>query len=212
MTTIYLIRHAQSEFNKRDVDLQTTSVEAWGEYQSPLTKFGHEQAKKLASKLAPIHFHSIYASDLTRARETAEYMIHGRSVGLILVSSIRERTHGIDFLSNSAERKQQIENEILRLSEIEKMQYRYSPDGETAHEAVMRLTSFIGEISPKHTKDTIAIVNHGNLMRMFLISIGWARYEELPHNSIENTGYVVLQTNGIEYVVTETKGVNKKVY
>ena len=90
---IWLIRHAQSEGN-RDNIIQ-------GHFDTPLTDFGHGQARALAEWFAtstvqerwPVH--SIHASDLHRAWQTAEAV--GRRLQMLPVTrhfELREANFG----------------------------------------------------------------------------------------------------------------------
>ena len=67
-TELWLLRHAESTGN-RDGKLQ-------GQEDLPLSPLGQRQARAIADRLAAIHrrmsFAGLYASDLIRARETAE--------------------------------------------------------------------------------------------------------------------------------------------
>src|SRR3990167_5950051 len=66
-------------------------------------------------------------------------------------------------------------------------------DEETSQEGAKRLSNFLAEMESKHADKKILIVTHSALIRMFLISLGFAKYEEeFPGGSIENGGFVKL--------------------
>ena len=62
-TTLILVRHGESEANKRDAFL--------GHYDLPLTERGLAQAKLAAGFLSTLKVDAIYASDLQRAHQTS---------------------------------------------------------------------------------------------------------------------------------------------
>ena len=68
-TTLYLIRHGQTEanFNK--------THSGWGDVM--LTEMGKEQARRIGRVLEKISFDKIYSSDLSRARDTKELALPG---------------------------------------------------------------------------------------------------------------------------------------
>lgn len=66
---IYMIRHGQTEANLKRVH--------YGQTDLPLTPLGIEQAAEAGVKLRGISFDKIYASDLIRARQTADTAIPG---------------------------------------------------------------------------------------------------------------------------------------
>src|SRR3954452_24611267 len=85
-TTLLLVRHGETDWNAEG-RLQ-------GHTDRPLNEYGRRQAKELAARLAGGHVDAIYASDLSRARETAE--IVGERLGLTVVidPDLRETNWG----------------------------------------------------------------------------------------------------------------------
>ncbi|RIL05071.1 MAG: histidine phosphatase family protein, partial [Proteobacteria bacterium] len=74
MSAVWLIRHAESEWN---------ALGRWqGQADPALSLRGREQARALADALAKEDFETLVASDLRRARETAEAI--ARAAGLAL--------------------------------------------------------------------------------------------------------------------------------
>ncbi len=63
---LFLIRHAQSENNAR---AQSQRIE-----DPALTRLGHEQAKRLASRLASLRLTRVVTSPFLRAMQTSEYL------------------------------------------------------------------------------------------------------------------------------------------
>jgi broad specificity phosphatase PhoE len=64
---LYLVRHGQSTGN--------VGGTLMGQSDHPLTALGEEQARAAASRLAPFGPMPVYASDLPRARATAEHIV-----------------------------------------------------------------------------------------------------------------------------------------
>ena len=87
-TRIIAIRHGETSWNV-DTRIQ-------GQLDIPLSANGRWQAERLAHALRGEPIQAIYASDLTRAWETAQYLgqTHGRQV--IKETGLRERGFG-DF-------------------------------------------------------------------------------------------------------------------
>ena len=86
----------------------------------------------------------------------------------------------------------------------------HNREDETLDEGAKRLSTFLVEIESKHTDRKVLIVTHSALMRMFLISLGFAKSEEeFPGGVIENGGFVKLSVDGDKFTVTETYKVTK---
>jgi broad specificity phosphatase PhoE len=82
MTTVYLARHGESDWNVE---------RRWqGHTDRPLTDRGREQAGRLAERLADIELDAVYASDLRRAWETAEAVARARGLEVVRVPELRE--------------------------------------------------------------------------------------------------------------------------
>ncbi|MGI8419366.1 MAG: histidine phosphatase family protein [Candidatus Levyibacteriota bacterium] len=205
ITTIYVIRHGESEGNVQAQTDHNTLLHDEG-LGSPLTERGKEQAKKLREVLKPIKLAAAFSSDLIRAKETAEILAKPHNVPVITDGSIRERKWG-KIISKGT--RLQIETALRDLNDEEKLAHRYFPEGETGLEAVQRLIDFLEEIIPVYNGKTIAVINHGNVMRSFLVKEKFAKYDELPSGSIENTAYFVLETDGKTYKIKETDGIEK---
>ena len=206
VTTIYIIRHGQSESNVYAQENPDKPASQFGEYGSALTQLGREQAAKLAKRLQDVDFAAIYSSDLTRAKETAEIIADGHSVPVVSNSTIRERFFGKHMTSIQ---KREIEKALETLNEEEKMAFRYFPHGESGYEVVERFKNFLKEIIAVNKNKTIAVVNHGNVMRSFLIHEGFAKYADLSSGAVANCGYFVIQTDGETFEVIKSYGINK---
>jgi broad specificity phosphatase PhoE len=82
VTTILLARHGESDWNRE---------RRWqGHADRPLTERGIAQARALADRLADIRLDAVYASDLLRARATAEVVAEPRGLRVQVVPDLRE--------------------------------------------------------------------------------------------------------------------------
>jgi uncharacterized phosphatase len=139
MTTLLLIRHGETDWNAEG-RLQ-------GHTDRPLNDYGRRQAHALAERLASDEIAAIYASDLARARETAE--IVGARLGLpvVLEPGLRERDWG--------------SWEGLTGSERDRVEYVGEAPGEHAE----RVLAAVHAIAGRHPAGRIVVVTHGGSMR-----------------------------------------------
>ena len=139
MTTLLLVRHGETDWNAEG-RLQ-------GHTDRPLNDFGRRQAEALAERLAGDGIDAIYASDLSRARETAE--IVGARLGLpvVLEPGLRERNWGTW--------------EGLTGSERDRVEYV----GEAPEEHAARVLAAVRAIAERHPGRRVVVVTHGGSLR-----------------------------------------------
>jgi len=86
MTTIYLIRHGQTDWNKNKIFRGRADV--------PLNEHGRKEAEALARYLKDVRPTACYSSPLSRARETAEIAIRPRSLAIASDEGIIDIDYG----------------------------------------------------------------------------------------------------------------------
>src|SRR5437763_15141928 len=158
MTTLLLVRHGETDWNA-DGRLQ-------GHTDRPLSDFGRRQARQLADELAGEDLEAIYASDLARARETAE--IVGEQLGLPVVLEPDLREQDWDTWEG--------------LTAVERDRVEFVDESTEAHqERILRVLRRISERHPAGGR--VLVVTHGGSMRRVqTAALGWA----LP--VVENCG------------------------
>ena len=153
-TRIIALRHGETSWNV-DTRIQ-------GHLDIPLSANGRWQAERLAGALKDEPLAAIYASDLTRAWETAQYV--GRAQGMAVTKEIglRERGFG-DF-----EGKTFAEIEVLLPEQSMRWRKRdpeFSPNGGESLVALSsRVISAAQRLAALHPGQLIAMVGHGGVM------------------------------------------------
>ena len=139
MTTLLLVRHGETDWNAEG-RLQ-------GHTDRPLNEHGRRQAKELAEKLAGEGADAIYASDLTRAKETAE--IVGERLGLTVVidPDLREKNWG-NWEGLTGDERVDVEFE-----------------GESTQEHRDRMVRAVRRIAERHPGQRVVVVTHGGSLR-----------------------------------------------
>jgi broad specificity phosphatase PhoE len=206
MTKFYIVRHAEAESNALGfmaghIDVSLTSQ---GERQAIA------RAKELVSK---VQFSAAFSSDLTRAKRTAEIIAAQQQLDVISTELLRER-----FWGNLQGRKEKFDEiaELRRLlgyfdklTYTERFHVRLVPDMESDAELIARFESFLRKRVSVYQGQNVLVVSHSNAMRTLLVHFGFASHQELPSGAISNTGYFVLESDGTEFIVRETAGVQK---
>ena len=142
MTTIYLMRHANSIY------LDNITNEKF-----PLSEIGRKQAEEFSKKVS--NFDICFSSKYDRAISTAKYF----SDNIIITDKLNERKIG--DLSNAPKTSWtiQLEDENFKL-----------PGGENRKEVTERMVSFFNEVLEKYKDKKILMVSHGAAITFFLMN------------------------------------------
>jgi broad specificity phosphatase PhoE len=140
VTTLLLVRHGETDWNA-DGRLQ-------GQTDRPLSEFGRRQARQLAEELAGEELDAIYASDLARARETAQIVAERLGLPVALDPDLREKDWG----------------NWEGLTAVERDRVEFVGESTAAHqERTLRALRRIAEQHPDGGR--ILVVTHGGSMR-----------------------------------------------
>jgi len=151
-TTLYLVRHGESEANAAGVFA--------GQTDSPLTPKGREQAKVVATALRAIHFDRIVTSALSRTKDTAGEIAAGRGVPVEAFADLNE----ID-LGDAAGKPF---DEVRGLPGYESDGFHQWPGGESLDQVVTRAMRVIDRLAAESPGTTICIVGHGGVTRILV--------------------------------------------
>ena len=199
----YIVRHGETDWNVKGI--------IQGQKNPKINKNGFRQALRLAKKLKKIKFNKVFSSDLIRAKKTADIFALDHKLAVVTNKLLRERhfgkyqgKKGIIF----QEKLKDLLEKRNNLPKKERFKFKLQNDIESDEEIISRLITFLRETAFAYPGKRILVVCHGGLMRFFLIHLGFAEYDQLPSGSIKNTGYIVLESDGIEFFVKETYGIN----
>jgi broad specificity phosphatase PhoE len=145
VTTLLLVRHGETDWNAEG-RLQ-------GHTDRPLSEFGRRQAERLASELAAEELDAIYASDLARARETAEIVGGHLRLPVVLDPDLREKDWGTWEGLTSMQR---VGVELV---------------GESTEDHSRRMLRALGRVAGKHPSGRVLVVTHGGSMRRVQVEV-----------------------------------------
>jgi 2,3-bisphosphoglycerate-dependent phosphoglycerate mutase len=154
VTRILAVRHGETAWN-RDTRIQ-------GNTDIALNEHGRWQAAQLAQALREEPIHAVYASDLSRAFETAQAVahVHGRTVEKHL--GLRERHFG------SFEGRTWTELENGWPEETRAWRTRVPdfapPGGESLIELQARVVQTVSELASRHPGEQVLMVAHGGVL------------------------------------------------
>ena len=153
-TRIIAIRHGETAWNV-DTRIQ-------GQLDIGLNDTGRWQAKRVAQALAAEPIQAIYASDLSRAWETANEVAKTTRVNPQSEPALRERGFGIFEGKTYQEIEAQWPDQALQWR---KRHPDFAPDGgESLLVMRDRILSVVNRLAAQHTGELIVMVAHGGVM------------------------------------------------
>lgn len=160
-TRILLVRHGATLLTAEDRFSGADGVD--------LSDEGRAQARALAARLAREPIDVVYASPLSRTRETAEILVTNRSLPIAFREELREISHGhwegmarSDVASRFSEEYTAWEADPLT----------FAPEGGESGIAVLaRALPVLREIVERCPSGTVLVVSHKATLRLLLASV-----------------------------------------
>ncbi|MBI2983901.1 MAG: histidine phosphatase family protein [Chloroflexi bacterium] len=185
-TTLYLVRHGESEAN--------AAKRYAGQSDSPLTARGREQARTVAAALRATRFDRVVSSDLSRARDTAEIIAREHGCEVEVFPELREINVGEAAGKAIEDAKERFDWGPGRFVQW--------PGGESLEQVRDRVVSAIDRIVAASPGKGICIVGHGGVTRILIshfMGLLPALYRH--HAPTANTNVTVIRTDGLTYRV-----------
>jgi 2,3-bisphosphoglycerate-dependent phosphoglycerate mutase len=179
MTELILVRHGETDWN-RELRFQ-------GHVDVALNAIGHEQARRVAARLAGEPARHLYVSDLIRAQQTAHPVAQQLQLHGIVEPALREQSFGdVDGMRVDDIKAQhpQAWEAWLRFHEDDCM-----PGGETMREFHARVMAAVRRIAADHRDATVVIVTHGGVLDMIYrtarsLPLGGPRQSQIPNAGV----------------------------
>lgn len=162
MISLWFVRHGETDWNTEG------RVQGWTDI--PLNERGESQAQELGKSLQLTKFESIVASDLNRARRTAEIVAAYVKAPIHINAQLRERSFG------SAEGRIRAEAEAFFKGD--------APDAERLEIIDKRAETFLADMTRTYRDGRILCVTHGGFIRAILRAIFALDVESPPNTSV----------------------------
>jgi len=154
---VFLVRHGESGANVEGVinDDPARPVS--------LTARGQMQARVAAGLLAGVHLDAAYSSAFPRARQTADCLLAGRALPVVVDARLNERTSGLDGQPVEAF------NGLVRADPVNTRPAK----GESFLEEMQRVGGFLRDLPRWHAgADAVLVVSHENPIQAMLAVAG----------------------------------------
>jgi broad specificity phosphatase PhoE len=160
LTTIVLIRHGETEWNREEIFRGRADVE--------LNETGLQQAQLLAQYLADQKIDAIYSSPLKRALTTAEKITIYQDVKVNIASELIDFDYGEwQGLSHDAVRQRY---DLLYKEWLKNPQLVKIPHGETLNDVRSRTLRLVDRINANHN-GTVALISHRVIGKVLICAL-----------------------------------------
>lgn len=196
-----MIRHGFSEANNRHLFA--------GHSDFPLTEIGRAQAERCAEALRDERIDAIYASDLSRAFETALPVAKAHNLTVIPHKGLREIYAG-EWEGKSFDELDRCYPESFGVWKAD-LGHAHPDGGESVAELFSRILAALGEIAADNSGKTVCIATHATPIRSVCVAASGGKAEDMskitwtPNASIsyfeyENGIFTAVQTGIVDHL------------
>ncbi len=161
MTSIYLVRHGQTAWNKEEIFRGRTDV--------PLDETGLKQAELVGQYFKGMEIHGIFSSPLSRARQTAEKVAEFHSLKVQPLQGIDDMSFG-NWEGRPHHEIKEHDNETYR-QWVETPHLVRLPGGESLEDVRVRAMSAMEEVIRNHPGKTLVFVSHRVVNKVLICGI-----------------------------------------
>jgi len=196
---ILLIRHGETEWNRESIFRGRADI--------PLSARGREQARLLAAALSSRCVGAVYASPLSRARETAAPLAQARGVEVVPDPRLMDMSFG-EWEGKAVDEVRRRWPSLYRAWLAEPQAFR-PPGGESLEEVLGRALPAMAEMAERH-EGAAALVSHRVVCKVLLcaalgagaagfwrVQVDTASLSLLRHT---RDGWVVLRANDTHHL------------
>jgi 2,3-bisphosphoglycerate-dependent phosphoglycerate mutase len=153
---ICMIRHGETAWNAEG--------RVQGQTDVPLSAVGEAQARAVRDALAGRRFAALYASDLSRVRQTAALAAAQLDLPLRLEPRLRERHYGKFETLTYAEARERLPEDYARFK-AKDLDYDFG-SGESLRHFHERAVACVADIAARHAGHAVLVFTHGGVLEM----------------------------------------------
>ena len=161
MTSIYLVRHGQTAWNREEIFRGRTDI--------PLDETGLKQAELAGEYLKEVAIEAIYSSPLSRALETAEKIARFHNLKVQPLEGIIDMSFG-NWEGHAHQEIKKNDSETYRRWREEPHLVRLS-GGESLDDVRVRSMAALEEVIRKHPGKALIIVSHRVVNKVLICGI-----------------------------------------
>ena len=162
-----------------------------GKTDIPLNDMGRQMARQACERYKDVHFDVCYCSPLTRARQTAELVLEGRNIPVIIDDRLSEMGFGIYEGTEEVFEKPECPVRVLFFNPEK---YEAEGGAESLADLLKRTNEFLNEVAfplVNEGKDVL-IMGHGAMNSAIIGNVKHKPLEEFWAEGIENCRLIKL--------------------
>jgi broad specificity phosphatase PhoE len=161
MTTLFLVRHGRTGWNKEQIFRGTRDV--------PLDEVGEEEAVLVGERLKGEGITAVFSSPLARARETAKAIARFHSIDVQVMAGLNDLNFGAWEGQSLAEVKKRYPD--LYQQWLQAPHRVIFPGGEGLDAVSTRAMKVVEEICKRHPQDTVVLVSHRVVLKVLICAL-----------------------------------------
>jgi len=161
MTSIYLVRHGQTAWNKEEIFRGRTDV--------PLDETGLKQAELVSEYFKGMEIDAIYSSPLSRALQTAQKIAQFNDLKVQPLPGIIDMSFG-KWEGRPHQEIREKDSKTYR-QWVEEPHLVRLPGGEGLNDVRVRAMAALEEVMRKHPEKTLVLVSHRVICKVLICAI-----------------------------------------
>ena len=161
MTSIYLVRHGQTAWNKEEIFRGRTDI--------PLDETGLKQAEMVGEYFKGMEIHGIYSSTLSRAWHTAQKIAQFHNIEVLPLAGIIDMSFG-NWEGRPHQEIRENDSKTYR-QWVEEPHLVRLPGGESLDDVRVRAMAALEEVIRKNPGKTLVFVSHRVICKVLICAI-----------------------------------------
>jgi broad specificity phosphatase PhoE len=192
MTSIYLVRHGQTAWNKEEIFRGRTDV--------PLDETGLKQAELVGQYFNEMEIHGIFSSPLSRAWRTAEKVAKFHSLKVQPLKGIDDMSFG-NWEGRPHQEIRESDNKTYR-QWVETPHLVRLPGGESLEDVRVRAMAAMEEVIQNHLGKTVILVTHRVVNKVLICGILGLDNSHFWQITQDTTAINLIQHRGGKYILS----------
>jgi len=192
MTSIYLVRHGQTAWNKEEIFRGRTDV--------PLDEAGLKQAELVGQYFKRIEIHGIYSSSLSRAWQTAQKVAELHNLKVQPLPGIVDMSFG-NWEGRPHQEIRQIDSKTYQ-QWVETPHLVRLPGGESLDDVRTRAMAALQEVIRSHPGKTLVLVTHRVVNKVVICGILGLDNSHFWQISQDTTAINLIQHRNGRYILS----------